>query len=66
MEEDKNASRYIKYNGELDVAVHVKLAYHSDCLEIALLKPNGKLIAIVYVRDEKYKEGKELCFEEEK
>ena len=56
-------SRYIKYNGELDVAVHVKLAYCSDCMEIELVKPNGKIIAIVYVRDEKYKEGKELRFE---
>lgn len=58
--------RYIKYDGELDVAVCVKLYPKNGGMEISLVKPNSEIIAIVYVRDEKYKEGKELRFETDK
>ena len=57
-------SRYIIYDGKLDVCVDTKLL--DGCLEIALVKPSGKLIAQIYIDNEKYKPETDIHFENDK
>ena len=59
-------SRYIKYEGESDVEVCVCLCYGGNCMAIELWDSDGMMIAHIYVRDKKYKEGREIRFETDK
>ena len=60
-----NTSKYILYDGKLDICVLVEQYAGIGSIKISFVKPDGRMISDVIIYDKKYAYAKEMSFEKD-